>query len=155
MPTSLNQSLVVNIAGAVGLAVALNGLVFALGWDKAAPPAATDLPGWVVGTVWLFLFAGMGAARSLVATGCDESGGSTAILVSALILLCAAYPFYALLSGSRVIGLIGNVVTVGATLYVVWRLWPVSRSAAMLVFPIVPWIIFASWTILRALNVMR
>jgi hypothetical protein len=82
-----------NIVIPVILALATNGLIFALGWqqpDRDIQPAFAP-PGYVIGIVWTVLFALMGCARGLASRQGDRR---TVRLLTILIGLCLAYPFY-------------------------------------------------------------
>jgi len=149
MVSSLNSSLAANLIGSIVLVLVLDGLIFGLGWDlRSAVP--TDMPGWFVASVWIMLFALMGLARWHLATIDDRSKSRGVVIVTALIVLCAAYPFYALLTGSRIAGLAGNIITIVVAAAAMYGIWPLSRKAAILVFPVVPWVTFASWTIVQS-----
>lgn len=67
------------------------------------------------------------------------------------MVFCWVYPFYTLALNSNVNGMIGNIATVALAGYVFFSLWPLSRKAAWLVFPIMPWVIYASFTIYQHL----
>jgi tryptophan-rich sensory protein len=100
----------------------------------------------VIGIVWVFLFAAMGAARWLVASREDGRGkGSLPVLL--LVLFCASYPLYTLALSSLTLGLIGNAATALFALWVAARVRPVSRLAAGLVTAPAVWVAFASYLI--------
>jgi tryptophan-rich sensory protein len=135
---------VANVVGAVALASVVNALHRRLRPERAGPDAARPAftpPGWVIGAVWVALFALMGLARwSAVAAG--SAGRSRSAWVLALIVLCVSYPFYT--SGFDLLpSMIGNLVTLVAAVFVAWKLVPVSRRAAVLIVPVIAWISFA------------
>ena len=135
---------VANVAGAVALAAVVNALIGAFGLngpDESLRDPSFAPPGWFIGAMWVLLFALMGLARwSAVAAG--SAGRSRSSWVVALIVLCVAYPFYT--TGFDLIpSMIGNVVTLAASLFVAFKLVPVSRRAALLIAPVVGWTAFA------------
>ena len=135
---------VANVVGAVALASVVNALIGAFGLngpDQTLRDPSFTPPGWVIGAVWVALFALMGLARwSAVAAG--SAGRSRSAWVLALIVLCVSYPFYT--SGFDLLpSMIGNVVTLAAAVFVAWKLVPVSRRAALLIVPVIAWISFA------------
>lgn len=142
------RSLAVHLVAVVGLALATNGLIFGLGWavpSGDAPTSRLAPPGWVVGAAWTVLFALLAFARWRL----DRPATATARgWVTALIASCLAYPFYALAPGSRAAAWAGNLATIALAAYVDRRVWPADRPAAACVAPIVPWVAFATATIL-------
>ena len=134
----------VNAAAAVVAAAAVNGLIGALGLngsDESLREPAFAPPGWVIGAVWVVLFALMGLARwSAVRAG--PAGRSRSLWVVTLIVLCVAYPFYTA-GFDPLPSLFGALVTFAAALFVAWKLTPVSRAAALLLAPVVGWTGFA------------
>ncbi|WP_425147898.1 hypothetical protein [Deinococcus sp.] len=70
--------------------------------------------------------------------------------VVGLILLCAAYPLYTAGLGSAAVALLGNLVTALVALLAARRAWTTDRLAGWLL-PVVPWLIYASWTIVQGL----
>ena len=135
------SSLATDIALPVVLALATNGLIFALGWrqpDHDIQPGSAP-PGYVIGIVWTVLFALMGAARY---------HATAKRMVTALIALCLAYPFYTLGLQDRMIGLAGIAVTGTLAIYIVLYQWQRARRAALLLLPLVAWLTFAAMLIL-------
>lgn len=88
-----------NLALFVGAALALNALIFGLGWGSSvsSPPEPVLLPGWLVGAV------GSGLLFPLLATVRWLLGATSAlrrVWVTALFVLCASWPLYGLALGS-------------------------------------------------------
>jgi tryptophan-rich sensory protein len=132
--------LAANLAVFVLLPVALNGVIFGLGWNRPSGPEPGIPPGWVVGSLWVVLFAAMGVARWLLL----RVGRGGAEGVSLLAFLCLLYPLYtAGLSNDRV-GLVGNVVTavVGVVVGVAAGLR--SRVAGGCVATVCAWLMYAA-----------
>lgn len=150
-PTGLaaNMALAVTIAG-IG-----NGIIFLFGWNGDAP--GKQLPsfqpaGWVIGMVWMTLFAAMGAARWAARRDGAASGRPQAWMIPALILACFAYPYYTLGFRSLEIGLAGSIATMLLAAVIAWRLAGQSRLAALLVLPTALWCAFASVLLIRTLQ---
>jgi tryptophan-rich sensory protein len=137
------SGLIANIAIALGIVLALNGLIFGLGWQGSSahtpsfvPPAA------VIGGVWVVLFLFMALARWELNRGAAQRSDKAGLIV--LFIGCAAYPFYTAGLSSDIVGEAANLallVLTGqlATSYA--RRLP--RAAAWLV-PLLLWLSFAS-----------
>jgi tryptophan-rich sensory protein len=108
--------------------LAMNGLIFGLGWATSRPTNPLIPPGWAVGTIWMLLFAAMGLARWLV----RGSSPAMAIAVDALAFLCLIYPLYTVGLSSDRIGLAGTIVTALVAIAVVAGLAPRCARAAAL-----------------------
>jgi tryptophan-rich sensory protein len=104
-------------------------------------------PGWFIGTVWVCLYTALGVALWMLnrVPATERTPGKFAILV--LLGVLVTWTFYAFSETSRWPGLIGNSAILLVALLVVWRLWPVSRNAALLVAPVAVWITIATATI--------
>jgi len=130
-----------NLLVYLALCVSLNVLIFALGWEESALDDANPLdpPAWLVGAVWLGLFALMALARGDL----DRRGRR---LVDVLALVCAAFPFHALLPDSARNGLIVCVLTVLLAVAVIVGIAPRARRAAWLLAPLPAWLSFSAMT---------
>jgi tryptophan-rich sensory protein len=135
--------LVANVAGALIVVIALNALIFALGWETLSPRAPAFVPPpIVIAVVWLALFPCMALARwelnRRAATRVDKAG------LIVVFLLCAAYPFYTAGLRSDIIGEAANVtlmlLAAGSAVRFARR---IPRATAWLV-PLVLWLAFAS-----------
>jgi hypothetical protein len=73
-------------------AVAINGTIFALGWNKrneSPPPSPLPLPpGWAIGLIWTGVLAALGGVWALV--GPISLVG---VVVVGAICFCLTYPF--------------------------------------------------------------
>lgn len=142
-----------NIAAATATVIGVNAVIFLSGWFQTDTPntAASVLnpPGWLVGGVWIALFALMGAARWLLIKSVTEQARRQAGSLVLLGLFCLAYPFYTVGLQSVAIGLLGNVATIIAALWVIAQIKAISAAAARCVLPVVAWVSFA--TVLTAL----
>jgi tryptophan-rich sensory protein len=120
-----------------------NGVIFALGWDSGARPLPQPWfapPGWVIGVVWLVLFALMG----LVYGRLRQVKSSTSRTMIALAAACLAYPLYTGGLQNGLVGLIGNIVTLAVTLGLMGYLKRIDRRSAVLLVPMTVWLVFAS-----------
>ncbi len=129
--------------------LALNGLIFALGWNhtgQALRPSWAP-PGYVIGTAWVGLFALVGYAHGvLLAQSSPQHWG-----VAMLLLACLAYPLYTggLQAGS--VAFAGTLLTLAGTLTMLWLLRN-TPTVPWLLLPLALWLSFAScliWATLR------
>jgi tryptophan-rich sensory protein len=109
-------------------------------------------PGWFIGVVWAGLYTALGVALWVLnrVPATQQTPGKVAIFV--LLGVLVTWTFYAFSETTRWPGLIGNIAILLIALFVVWRLWPVSRNAALLVAPVAAWITIATATILDAVR---
>lgn len=143
------QSLVFNLLLVVGGVVLVNGLIFSLEWTTRSPEKIIETPsfappGWVVGVAWTIWFIGLAISRWIIGKSENYKLNSNRVLIDILIISCLIYPFYSLAIGSVIRGLIGNIFTVFLSSYVFYRVLKKSKSAAWLIFPIIPWVTFAT-----------
>jgi tryptophan-rich sensory protein len=150
--THSSRSLATCVIGTVAITLALNGLIFALGW--AGPSAeATRVntllpPGWAIGAVWVVLLALLAVAFWRLAS--DEAAGAQRLAPWVLLLIaaCLAYPFYTVGFSNEVVGFIGNLATSVASAFLAGRVLPASRLAAALVFLPAIWVSFATFALM-------
>lgn len=154
MVASLNKpdtrSLVLNLLLGVGSAIAMNGLIFGLGWNKrtdSAPKPSFELPDHVVAIVWLVLFAFMATARWLLNSYSEIGALRARASVTFLMIFCLFWPFYSLAIASIVGALVGNFGVIAIALFAIVRLWIFSKTAAFLIMPVVLWVALATTTI--------
>ena len=140
-------SFLLNVLIAVALCLGINAIIFGSGWfvtDDAADKAVWFAPpGYVVGTVWVILFALIGAARYLLNEFGEAAAGAKNLLIG-LLLFCLAYPIYTIGFTSRLLGLIGNMATIALTIFIITKVFKFSKTAAYLLIPIIIWVGFAS-----------
>lgn len=147
-PARNGRSLATCVIGTVAVTVALNGLLFALGW---AGPSAEGTrvnsllpPGWVIGSVWVLLLALLAVAFWRLASDAASDARRPAPWVLLLIGACLAYPFYTAGFSNDVAVFIGNLATIAASAFLAGRILPASRLAAALVFLPAIWVSFAT-----------
>lgn len=152
------NGLVINVGVAVGSALLANAIIWALDWNSgedASKSPSFAPPGYIVGIVWVILFACMGAARwSIVRDAVSENGrsrGSRLLIV--LVILCALFPFYSLAPDSNVAGLIGTLVTLAFAAFVTRTVRPLSRTAFNLMIPLMVWLLYATAIIVRTVQI--
>ncbi len=142
--------LAANLAVFVGAPLLVNGAIFGLGLEGAGEPQAGLPPGWVVGTIWLVLFAGIAIARWLLLRAAKtHEERRQAEWVSALALVCLLYPVYTAGFSNLVAGLVGNIVTLVAAVPVVVYAWRRNRMAGWCLMPLVVWLAYAAWATAR------
>ncbi len=142
------KSLGVYVAAAVLVTLAINGLVFALGWAgsaaEAARPNSLLPPGWVIGGVWLAILTLVAVAAWWLASDRRPDVRRFAPWALALIAFCLAYPFYTGGFRSDVVALSGNLATIIASAFLSGRVLASSRLAAALVLLPALWTAFAT-----------
>ena len=151
-PTRDGRGLLITVAITIVVVVGLNGLIFALGWSGAPRDAAMSQrpllpPGWVIGGVWTALFALFAAAHWWLASAGDQAHRQAARWVLAFMAFCLAYPFYTAGFAAEQVGFAANLLTIALNGLLVGRLWPVSRGAALLMTPSLPWVCFATYAV--------
>lgn len=147
-----SRSLGANLAVFVGAPLLLNGLIFGLGWNRPRAKAAGIPPGWVVGSLWLLLFAGMGAARWELASATSLFRDRRTEWISLLAFLCLLYPLYTEGLRDDRIGLGGNIVTAVTAFAALGRVSQRSASAGILVLPTCVWLTYAAFATARAIR---
>ncbi len=145
--------LISNIGIAILSALLVNGFIAVVNPSEMANPGSVrwQPPGYVIGAVWIFLFAAMGSARWLLLTKPLDTVRARRLIVL-LLLFCLAYPFYTIGLKSEVIGLVGNLLTIALSLFVVIRVGSISRLAAGLVSLVGVWVSFASVLVIEQLG---
>lgn len=141
------------MAGAVGLAVLVNGLLFAFdlrgggAGQRNRAEFALLPPAWVIGAVWTVLLAAMGYVQSQLLRRTRDRG--LLRLVPLLFLNCLLYPAYTAGFTNEWRGVLGNLLTLALAAYVAGRLQPVTRRGAALIALVVAWTLFATFATFR------
>jgi benzodiazapine receptor len=143
-----------NLAVFVGAPLLVNGLIFATGWglgrERASGQQTGLPPGWVVGAIWVVLFAGMGLARWLLLKAAKAHVEQRrAEWVSGLAFLCLLYPVYTGGFSNLSDGLVGNLVTLVLAGPVALNAFRKSRMAGLWLAPLVAWLSYAAWVTAR------
>jgi tryptophan-rich sensory protein len=143
-PSGRHVGLWKHIAVFVGATIALNGIIFGLGFDRSVDASSLwwAPPGWAIGAIWVALFALYGVAHWLLLRR-GESGRRAARWVRAIAVWDLAYPF--LTNGFDMrLGAWLNIITVLFTILLLWRVWRDSRIAFGWLLPSLAWICFAT-----------
>jgi tryptophan-rich sensory protein len=124
----------------------INAIIFRLHWDEdgVAGPSLFHPPGWLVSSVWVGLILLMGLAIRQIRQVPSPKSVRIGRLIMGLIVFCLSYPFYTRGLKNETIGLAGNIATFLFAMYIIATAWPLSRTCAWLLFPILPWLVYAS-----------
>jgi tryptophan-rich sensory protein len=124
----------------------VNAVIFRLRWDQVAVvvPSILNPPGWLIGGVWVGLILLMGVAIRQIRQVPSLESLRIGRLIIGLIVFCLCYPFYTLGLKNEAIGLAGNIATFLFAAIIIAKAWPLSRTCAWLLFPILPWLVYAS-----------
>jgi tryptophan-rich sensory protein len=148
MTPTRTVSPVVAVGMTVAAVLAMNGVIFGLGWNRSRPISAAPLPpGWAIGAIWVGLFVLFALAWTRT-QGVDRWAGRA---ILGFVTLCLAYPLYTGGLGSRTVGAVANVFCLMAALALVAFLWRRERGAALLFTPSLLWLGYASWAGLQGL----
>jgi len=125
------------------ITLALNGLIFATGWNMSDPAYARLSimpPGWVVGLIWCIIYPLWGLAYAEAA----ERPSPTAYWVIALMVWGWMYPLLSPLwstGGSAV----ANLFSLLLAAVTAWQVSTVSRKGMAFMLPSLVWLSFATW----------
>lgn len=109
-------------------------------------------PGAFIGGVWTVLYTLMALSLWILNQIPTDESSLLKYGVIFLIAFCLVWPFYAFSNTSRVPGLVGNIGILIIVLFLVWRLYPSSKTATFLVAPVGIWISIAIASILDAVR---
>lgn len=127
-------------------AAALTGAAFPPdAWFAALAKPAWQPPNWLFGPVWTTLYLMIGVAGGLVWLR-GPSPAVRAALIAWWVQLALNALWTPVFFGAQALGAALGVIGV-LWLAIVWaiaRCWPVSRVAALLLFPYLAWVSFAS-----------
>ena len=145
--------LATNLGAAILLAWLTNGMIAAVNPAEmaSARPVRLAPPGYVIGGVWVVLFACLGAAR-WVTLRAPLGSSRAARPIMYLLFFCLAYPFYTWGLKSLTAGLIGNLATIVLACVVISQTARISRFAAALVAPVALWLCFATVLVVQQLR---
>ena len=158
-PASVRQvqaGLLMHVAAFVGATVVLNGIIFGLGFPRDVDTATRlswSPPGWVIGAIWVVLFAFYAVAHWLLLQRGDD-GRRAAVWIRAIAVWDLAYPFLTNGFDQRISAWL-NVVTLLFTVLVLLRVWQASRAAFGWLLPSLAWICFATVLTIVALQAVK
>jgi tryptophan-rich sensory protein len=120
-----------NAGIAILSAVAVNGIIQWINPGEMSNPGDVPLqpPGYVIGIIWIVLFAAMVSARWLLIANPLNTRHTRGLLLW-LLLLCLAYPFYTFGLRNNVIGLMGALSILVPAVFFVIQASSISRLAA-------------------------
>ncbi len=157
----MNWTLIFSILTFYGLLVAVNipapfiGLEFESG---STPKLWFAPPGFVIPIVWFVLFTLLGIGRfNLIQNGLDQYQW----WLYSLAFLCASYAYYTLGFAKLTpisalwFGLFGNILVILFCILVVYKLFPVNKSAALLAAPVILWTAFASLIVIGEMKLEK
>jgi tryptophan-rich sensory protein len=148
MIASARRAILINLLIALALVGGENLLILS-GWGfsgsgLAGGRLARPIPGWIIGFVWTGLFAGLGVVRGLTLAEGSRQGRRAGRAVAVLLIACAAYPFYTFGLRSDAIGLAGNLVTIGLSVWTAFRVGAVRRAGVVAPLAVTAWLLAAS-----------
>ena len=141
------KALILNISVAVGSALIMNGLIYGLGWNSSAgyeQRAFFAPPGYIIGIIWMILFALMASARWMLNSLESGEAKRARLYVTILLVSCLIWPLYSLAIGSVAGGFWGTIWALALAAFTLKLLWRVSRKAAYCILPVLLWVIFAT-----------
>jgi translocator protein len=148
--------LISNLVTFTLLALISNGIIFALNWSLSSDSNELQPlwapPGWAIGVVWLLLLAALGVARWFIIVREGKSRASGAGWVTGLAVFCCFYPFWTLAFDSRFMGLIGNMLTLLLSGWVMVKVRNISKRATAIVVLVIAWVIFATVLLVRLIQ---
>jgi tryptophan-rich sensory protein len=146
------KSLRANIFEALILSVLDDAFILLFGGRSWASPEGRRfmpaVPGWFIGTVWLVFFLWIAVESSKLRSLGGQTAQNAVLRLRVLLYGAAAYPFYTLGLRSAVIGLVGNMLTIGLAAAAFDQLRRARATACLLPAAVIGWLIFASVLIL-------
>lgn len=155
------QSLISSILTFYGILILVNvpAPFIGLNFDSGETPKLWFAPpGFVIPIVWFILFTLLGIGRhNLIRANSDHYQW----WLYGLALLCATYAYYTLgfakLTNISALwfGLIGNVVVILFAAFVVYKLQPINKTAALLTIPVIIWTAYASLIVIGEIKLKQ
>lgn len=148
-------SLIANLCVALASVLLMNALIFGFGWNIPSDQMRRvwfEPPDYVVGAVWVALFALMAFARWQLNGITTGQARRARFWITFLLVSCLLYPLYSLAIGSVIGGLIGNLWTIALAVFTISRVWRVSPVAAYCIAPVIVWVTFATFITLGELG---
>jgi tryptophan-rich sensory protein len=145
-------SLWANIAEALVLSVVDDSFILLFGGGDLASPEGRRflpaVPGWFIGIVWLVVFLWIAAETANLRALGGQDAERAARRLRRLLFGAAAYPFYTAGLRSAIIGIFGNLFTIGLAGAAFGQLRRIRLRACLLLAAVIGWLIFASLLIL-------
>jgi tryptophan-rich sensory protein len=113
------------------------------------------IPGWIIGAVWTALFGSLGVARGVMEADGSETARRAARAVMILLIACATYPFYTMGLHNEIIGLSGNIITIGIAIWTAIRIHCVQRYAVIAPLSVFGWVAFATLALIDEQHLFR
>ena len=151
-PPANRNGLLVCIFSFLGFTIALNGLIFGLGFNDNPTVVGEGIlpPGYVIGGVWTLLFIAMAWAYWRVASDEGNKAGDHYHIL-AFAGFCLAYPLFTLGFSQPLMVILGNVICIvwsGALFgYFITR----QRQAALLLLLPAIWVIYVTCQLMLGL----
>ena len=157
----MNWTILVSILMFYGILTVVNIPAPFIGLDFGSdtkPRLFYQPPGFVIPIIWFILFTLLGVARYyLLPTSQPQSQW----WLFSLALLCATYAYYTLGFAKLThisalwFGLFGNIIVIAFAGLAVYKLLPISRTAALLTFPVIIWTAFATLIVLGEMKLQK
>ncbi|MBL7858822.1 MAG: tryptophan-rich sensory protein [Cyclobacteriaceae bacterium] len=157
----MTWTLIFSILTFYGILIAVNipAPFIGLDFDSGETPKLWYAPpGFVIPIVWFILFTLLGIGRyNLI----QSEFNNYQWWLFGLALLCATYAYYTLgfakLTNISALwfGLIGNIVVILFAAFVVYKLLPISKPAALLTIPVIVWTAFASLIVIGEMKIEK
>ena len=155
----MTWTLILSILTFYGILIAVNipAPFIGLEFEKGETPRLWYAPpGYVIPIVWFILFTLLGIGRyNLIHT----DSASYQWWLYGLAFLCATYAYYTLGFAKLThisalwFGLIGNILVILFASFIVYKLLPVNRIAALLTIPVIVWTTFASIIVIGEMKI--
>jgi tryptophan-rich sensory protein len=144
IPRLILAIIICQLAGVLGSVFTSSSV---LTWYPTLIKPSFAPPGGVIGAVWIVLFTLMGVSLFLVwRDGKNDSDRKIALIIFALQLVVNvlwSWAFFGL--QSPLAGIVVIVVLWLLILQCIFRFWPISRNAALLLVPYILWVSFAAF----------
>lgn len=157
----MTWTLILSVLTFYGLLIAVNIPAPFLGLDFDSGETAKlwyAPPGFVFPIVWFMLFTMLGIGRYNLT---QTEGANYQWWLYGLAFLCASYAYYTLgfakLTNISALwfGLIGNIFVILFATFVVFKLIPINKTAALLTIPVIIWTAFASLIVIGEMKIEK
>ena len=125
----------------IGLSLVINGIIFSLGLYRQGARGLP--PGYIIGSVWVFLIGCMAYAQWLILRSCDYNWVHW--LIPGLFGYCILYPVYTAGFRNKKISDISTVLAVILSLSISYILYSYNWLAAGLIALTTLWTLYVSF----------